>query len=111
MSKKLLCALCVGALFACSAAPDEGSEARTDQALIEISNFCFTALCPTGTTCNPKTKSCDPSRLDARCTISGDPPLTEGCAEGEQCRLYACTNSIPPTCVGFCAAGALRYPQ
>jgi hypothetical protein len=41
----------------------------------------------------------------ARCTISGDPPVQTGCAEGQSCIPEACTNSIPPSCVGHCGSG------
>ena len=68
-----------------------------------LSDRCTVVLCPTGTVCNPKTGSCEPASRGGRCTISGDPPVTTGCAEGESCVPLACTNSIPPTCFGTCA--------
>lgn len=36
----------------------------------------------------------------ARCTVRGG--VTSGCADGETCKLQACTNSIPPSCFGIC---------
>lgn len=107
--------LAAALLGACSAGGDDSEqdsqapEAEIEQALTPISNSCATVLCPTGTACNPKTGTCDPAPtlISARCTISGDPPVTSGCAEGEQCRPYACTNSIPPTCIGTCAGSAI----
>jgi hypothetical protein len=43
----------------------------------------------------------------ARCTIRGRPPVQTGCAQGESCIVEACTNSIPPSCVGHC--GTTRF--
>jgi hypothetical protein len=44
-----------------------------------------------------------------RCTVSGDPPVTQGCGAGETCRIVACTNSIPPSCWGTCVPSGCLY--
>ncbi len=44
-----------------------------------------------------------------RCTVTGDPAVTQGCGENETCRLVACTESIPPSCFGTCAPSACEY--
>lgn len=49
--------------------------------------------------------------LAGQCRISGDPPVTTGCKAGEQCTPHACTDSIPPTCVGTCEAAATLAAQ
>lgn len=68
-----------------------------------LSTLCLNVLCQTGTVCNPKTGNCEPTSSGSRCTISGDPPVTTGCADGKTCVPISCTNSVPPTCFGTCA--------
>jgi hypothetical protein len=105
-----LCILLVTLLGGCG-----GTSVDEPQALeIEsqaLSNLCTTVLCQTGTVCNPKTGSCEPSSRGIRCTISGDPPVTTGCADRNACVPLSCTNSMPPTCFGTCALASLGAPS
>ena len=88
-------------LAACGGAGVDEPQASQDESEA-LSNLCTNVLCQTGTTCNPKTGNCEPSR-GGRCTIAGDPPVTSGCAAAQRCIPISCTNSIPPTCFGTCA--------
>jgi hypothetical protein len=94
----ILLATMLGACGGTSVDESQASEVESQA----LSNRCTIVLCQTGTVCNPKTGSCEPSR-GGHCTISGDPPVTTGCVDGETCVPLACTNSIPPTCFGSCA--------
>lgn len=42
--------------------------------------------------------------VGAQCRTFGNPVITKGCSSGEVCQPVACTNSIPPSCVGTCVA-------
>jgi hypothetical protein len=94
----ILLAALLGACGGTSADEPQAPEVESQA----LSGRCTVVLCPTGTVCNPKTGSCEGSR-GGRCTVSGDPPVTTGCADGATCVPLACTNSVPPTCFGTCA--------
>lgn len=95
----ILLATMLGACGGASVDEPQASEVESQA----LSTLCADVLCQTGTVCNPKTGNCEPSSRGSRCTISGDPLVTTGCADGKTCILIACTNSVPPTCFGTCA--------
>jgi hypothetical protein len=95
----ILLATMLGACGGMSVDEPQASEVESQA----LSDRCTVVLCPTGSVCNPKTGSCEPGSRGNRCTISGQPPATTGCADGETCVPIACTQSIPPTCFGTCA--------
>jgi hypothetical protein len=98
----MLLATLVGACGGMGVDDPQATEQATQAESEALSDRCLNVSCQTGTVCNPKTGNCEPAR-GGRCTISGDPPVTTGCAAGQTCLPISCTNSIPPTCFGTCA--------